>query len=447
MKEYIPLVVKRKAKPFQVDLINDVLSHKMTFILGSRQIGKSWTLAVIALTLASGIRLKDGTAIKAHDVLIVSKSLMTAKNIIAMINKHLSAAERVEGKRLRDPIRGGIQEVVLANGVTIKAMPGTARTLQGFTGSVIVDEVSANDSDPEEMLAQSLALTSSHDHYRLIFASNADIEGSFTHKFLFDTDFSWRSRRHGWSIKDIRLADVYPDGLPDRYLQLKRTMSEKQWKRWYENQFLGAGLGILDPAQFSVRPPEDRGSLIIGVDPGFSATGNPTGVVVLRVGQQLSVLESHHWQGVPMETQHARIKALRQRYRGATLYIDQGVQGAYLADLCARDGATERVSVTQTARETAWHTLENLMTSDQINWDSPNSPVVQDLLHVVWDDRGRLHLPEYPHADGTPGRIHCDAADALLLTMGAVAKKIGRAPGVATPIHYAAPKGMTLGAR
>lgn len=435
--EYLKIVIPQKAKPFQREFFRDALENRYCAVLGSRQIGKSWVLGLIALTLASGA---NGSP--AHDVLMVSKSQETAKELIKSVTKHVIAAEKVTGRVLRHSRLGGVQEVVLSNGYRVKALPGTARTLQGFTGSVIVDEVSANTSPPEELFAQALSCSSSRDYMKVILASNADVEGSWVHNFWHSSDPEWALRRDGWKLRNYTIHDVYTDGLPNRLVKIRATIGRRQWARFYQNQFLGSGLGILEASQFAYGDPPPSGRVYIGIDPGFSATGNPTGVVVVRVGEgRIGILESEWWQGVPLAEQEARIKALRLRYPQSKIYIDQGAQGWVLAQAIKPLGAVELVSVTQNGMETAWHTL--VANLPDIVWDRPQSPVVEDALSAVWDDRGRLLIPERSYPDGRPGKIHGDALMALLYIIGEAAKHKGGSPrGVSYTARRAGLPGM-----
>ena len=122
MKKYTELVMQHKARKYQKQWLYNSINEDFTFLLGARQIGKSWIIALIACVLAHGVKKSNGEVVAPQDILVMSKDQKSAKNIIKLIRQHLHAAEKIEGKRLIHPRLGGITDVVLLNGMTILSL-------------------------------------------------------------------------------------------------------------------------------------------------------------------------------------------------------------------------------------------------------------------------------------------------------------------------------------
>lgn len=150
----------------------------------------------------------------------------------------------------------------------------------------------------------------------------------------------------------------------------------------------------------------------MGVDPGFSETGNPTGICVVECeAGKVKVLFSDHWFGMPLEDQVSRIAAIRQSYGVSKIFVDQGGPGWHLAQ---RVPGAHKISVGRDAQERWFQSLVDLVEAQRITW--ADGPVVDDVCSILWDSKGRVLVPERP-VPGGRGKIHGDAAMALLYTM------------------------------
>jgi len=423
MKKYLDILSKNKIRGYQKNWLHLCLENDKVFLLGARQIGKSWIVALLACIIAHGYTKTDGTHCYPHDVKIISKDKQSAKNIIAMVNKHLKIAEQVEGKLILNKRRGGVDEAVLLNGTIIKAMPGVPTALQGFTGTVIVDEVSISRFNPEDLLDQALSVSNSKSYMKVILVSNADIQGSFVYNFFYSEEFEWRVRRKEFVLDQVDIYRAYDNQLTDSLVSVKNTMVEKSWKRFYENQFLGAGLGIIAKSEMtrfitSSKPDLKNGIVLMGVDPGFSDKGNPTGCVVALVTRDyVHVIHADLWHGKDINWQISEITRLAQLYRPNKIYIDQGVGGYVLYKELEKKGIgrIEGISATQSLQETSWHILESIISTCKIQIDvNCASIIIDDICSAIWDDKGRLHIPQRPFDDGRKGTIHGDSLLALL---------------------------------
>jgi hypothetical protein len=307
---------------------------------------------------------------------------------------------------------GGVGDVYLAGGGRIVAMPGTPRSLQGFSGSIIWDEVSANRWDMEEGFAQALSVTSGSGDFRLILASNADVSGSWVDRFWHDPD--WAVRRQGWRLRITTILDANPSGLPARLLARQKTMAPAMWSRYYMCQFPGHGAGVIPRSLLSIpaKLSQGRGQVLLGIDPGFSESGNPTGICIIELDNgSVKVLHSDHWFGVSLETQILQIEALRKKYAISKIYVDQGGPGWHLAQKIS--GAI-KISVGRDAQERWFQSLVDLVEGNRISFTE--GPVIDDVCSIIWDANGRVIVPQRP-VPGGKGRIHGDAAMALLYLM------------------------------
>jgi phage FluMu gp28-like protein len=83
--------------------------------------------------------------------------------------------ERRTGVRIMDSKLGSLSRIALINGRYIAAFSSNPDGVQGMTGHCIVDEWSKGDVDPEELLAQAASITASNPGFKVMLASNADM--------------------------------------------------------------------------------------------------------------------------------------------------------------------------------------------------------------------------------------------------------------------------------
>lgn len=367
--DYISLFIKFQSKPWQYTIYREIMESNLYALIGSRQQGKSLLISLVAISLALGYEKEDGTIVPPSDVLIVSKDRNTAINLISMVRKHLVAAEQITGKRAYKTDIGGKGDVYLTNESRIVSMPGTPRSLQGFTGNVIVDELSANRWSIDEMMGQAMSVTSSRSYFKLVVVTNADVEGSYTHLFFESQEDSWVQLRSNWVMRSVNIYDAYPDGLPARLELRRKAMSQAMWQRFYLNKFIGSGAGLIEREQFLVSKSLPTGKLryVIAVDPGFSDKGNPTGVCVLGFTEgKYWVVYGNLWFNKTIDQQEKYIKELISIYRPEKLYIDAGAQGYHLYKKFENYNICEKIAVSNKFIEKNFNTLTNLLEEKKI---------------------------------------------------------------------------------
>jgi hypothetical protein len=462
IQQYMSVVNSSQLRSYQKDWLSSSLANKNTAVLGARQIGKSTFIALAAITWGCGY-VWEGVNYHASDTFIASKDLKTAKNIIAMVNKHLETIETLYGIRIRNSKLGGVNEVYLWNGRRIVSMPGTPNSLQGFTGNVIIDELSANNADPQEILAQAMSISSSNSKFKVVVCSNADIEGSFVHDFFYGDSQEATNRRSMWSCYNTNIYEAYDMTLPFHIQDIKDTISSNLWKRFYENEFLGSGSGLLTlpyltsfvdtsykaPAR-SVRP-----YVIMGVDPGFSDNGNPTGIVVASINEgHVTVIHEELMFSPTVESLIDNLSNLRTLHGVNKTYIDQGSVGYHVVVKAKQLwGATvEGVSCSDKGQVTWFNMLVNLLQDKKVTFTN-NKFLIQDLSCISLSGT-KLIVPERPlsiyktvepYMIPTTGKykIHADAGMAFLILMDEIVRTLTQT-GNRTKVTSYGPKASSI---
>jgi hypothetical protein len=394
--------------PHQREHLGLILRNRYSFRLGCRQqAGKSFTLAAAAVALASG-----HSGDPAHDVVILSKDDRTAGNLIREAAKHLSALDGYEPTT--DPKLGSLQRLALRNGRFIQSFPGRPGALQGFTGSVLIDELSQIEAGVQDTLEQALSVSSRHRWFRVAMASNADFDGSDVHKITLS------AARRGIAYMSTTIHDVYPDGLPAEIAAICEAMGGVDtlgWRRFFLNRFVARSDGLIAAVllQRAASAPEVHvGSVVMAIDPGLSK--HVTGFAVARIGDgRLHVLDSGHLTSID-DALIDEIEAIGGMHGAGKYVIDPGSVGYSVArDLRQRVGAVTGRSAGQPAQDRWSSAALRMLASGRMRIDPSQRDLIEDLA-ALQDQEGHLHAPIRPH--DAPGRsIHCDAALALLSLM------------------------------
>jgi hypothetical protein len=395
--------------PHQREHFDAILRNRYSFRVGCRQTaGKSFTLASAALTLATGFGGEP-----AHDVTILSKDDRTAGNLIREVARHVRAAEK--WGPLADPKLGSLQRIALRNGQYIQSFPGRPDALQGFTGSVLVDEASQIEAGWEGILDQALSVSSRQPYFRVAVATNADYAGSAIDRFLRSEEAA--RRRAQWAVINTTIHDVYPEGLPPDIAAIRETISPNGWRRFFLNEFVRRSDGLLshhllDAAADSA--PVHVGVRVLGIDPGVAR--HATGFVVARIGVGRVEVEDGGHVICPPEQLVEQLVALATQHAVDRIVIDPGTAGYMIAvELAQRIGGVVHRSAGQDAQDRWVETLQFLLARRAIRIPARLRDVIED-LESLEDLKGHVHAPERP-AEEVGRVIHCDAALALLSLM------------------------------
>lgn len=392
-------------RPYQTPIYRDVLTRPLSCVVGARQIGKSFALGAAAVVLAAyGV---DGPA---HDVLIISAREETAAHLIRSVRRHLRALDVVH-RKVADSRYPSLDRIVLSNGRYIQAHPGP-EALQGFTGSVIADEWSllCERHDPEEILAQMLSVASSADHYRIAIASNADYAGTWLDAMVSGSD----ARSAEFAPRLITIHDAYPDGLPAHLERVRRTITPREWAKFFECRFLPRAEGmafqradIARSAEAFVRP--ERMVRVLSIDPGF--TRDATGWVLADVGDgRVDVIDAGHDYGA----EAAVVAMVRHglNYGGVRrVYLDPGGPGFQLHRDLANEGVPlVAAGFNDRVRDEHIRRLERMVANGRLR---VTARALVDDLECIERAKDGFSLP-YRSAPVSGRRIHCDAAAALI---------------------------------
>jgi len=431
----------------QREILDAVLSHRLTSILGARQVvGKTAVTSYAAICLALGVEWK-GQRIPAHDVHVVSRSERTSQDFVHRIGRILDAFQvgvgrhRAKRDSLRDQELGSMSRIALANGRRIFAHSGNPDSIQGFPGSVIVDEIGANRNDPEEILAQALSVTATSPDWRCLLIGNSSTRGDWWHKWWESRDGAFAERRAGWAMVKHDVHDVFGEILPAHLVEIRESMSDRDWRRWFLCEFVDAFNRAvsdedLEIAAMGTARTEIGAPIVLGIDPGLNR--NPTGAILARVGGfALDVLSAEYWFGPTSPSsdsmrswtgaQLERIDQLVRVHRPSKIVCDHSNLASALGDaLKSRyGGMVELVATTHDTRQRRWGALSSLLADGRISIPAggAGADLRSDLTRLEIDDAqrfgklnefGRLVLPSITSPSGTHV-LHCDIADALML--------------------------------
>ena len=408
-----------KLRPFQQQWIRSIVSNRQTFILGARQIGKSTSVAVAAIFIAAGW---TGTA---QDVLILSKDLRASQQMIRSIKRELRNTESITGEQIKDPRLGSESRIALVNGCYIQAFPGNPDSLQGFTGTVIIDELEANASNgtnTEEIFSQAMFVSSANPNFRIVIVTNAGATNGFTDKLLYSDEPRWQSRRSAFAITNTNVYDAYPNGLPKHIQAMKDQLGDLEWQRWYMNESVEGAeqliseLQLMECTRTGPHSMPRGGIRILSIDPGF--VNNPSGVVIVEYGNgKANIIHSDHWYKMPIPQQLQNITELIRQYSVSKIIIDQGTQGWGMAQ-----SLKEKYPTMTTTRNTNTNTrdregaaLQTLIRERRLHIPEHMIDLIEDLKLLYTDEKQHINLGLRRVSNGCD--VHGDAADALLYCM------------------------------
>ena len=418
-------------RPAQKELVYNILMNKNSFLLGSRQWGKSTAVAPLAIALAVGYE-DDNVSIQPNDVRILSKDLRQAQNMLRAIRKTLEIWREL-GVDLFHPRLGSESRIVLKTGRYIEAMPGNSNSIHGFSANIIVDELEASQADSEETFTQANIVASTNPSFRVAIITNSGAKGGFTDLMFHSEDRKWADRRRKFNPISRNVYDVFPDGLPEEIKEIREIMSEAAWDRWYLNMSATGDEQLLTDQEVescvNKQITVDGGEIIISLDVGMVA--DPSGLIVAQVGGgQCKVLHAEHLFAWTQEEQIAYVKHLMQEHHASKIIVDQGTVGFGVARTLTAMYPTMTISrsVTNNSRARDAATLQRLFREGNIS--IPNyDELKKDLISIGLDSKKKVILPRRPTSDkgtGIKHTIHADAADSLMMLLDFVTNTYAR---------------------
>jgi len=413
-------------KPYQRVWLDAILDGD-TFILGSRRLGKSFLTSYAAILLAAGYR-DERRHIEGGDVVIISKDLRTAGEMIREVERHTSAMNILQ--KITHDTRGSTTAIWLSNGRKISALPGLPKSARGLSGNVIIDEFAHNPSDPDELFAMGTTIPSSDASLRTIILSNADSQGSWTDNFINSDDPTWESRRTGFKIVQTNVDDAFPDGYPEHIQLQKARLPARVWDREYLCSFVSGEAALFDrEALDKGQPIKSRDwSVVIGYDPGF--TSDPAGWVVAKMSHDaVEVISSGLLWNLTEEQQREHIRDLVNSHEAAKILVDPGTVGFTLANNLQREhgGMVTKLSVNSNRYATWVRELQRLIWDGKLSINCPNrDELISQLMRIGQDAKGKVVVPRTKTRDGKV--CHQDGAVALLMLMSVAGSTGGRRP-------------------
>jgi len=411
-------------RPYQQEWLEAMLDGD-TFILGSRRIGKSFLTSYAAILLAAGFR-NSKVKIEGADVVIISKDLRTAAEMIREVERHTQAMNVIN--KITHDTRGSTTSIWLNNGKKIMALPGLPKSARGLSGNVIVDEFAYNDDSHEELFSMATTIPSSHKHLRTIILTNADDQGSWTDNFLHSAEPTWEKRRRGFRLMKTNIDDVYPDEYPEHIQLQKERLLPRIWSREYLCEFLTGqdSLFEIDGLHNDLPLMEADWSMVLAYDPGFAK--DPAGYVVCKMSQtEVEVVDSGLLWEQSEQEQRTFIEGLVKEHDIAKILIDPGTAGFTLAANLQRKfgGMVEKLSVNSN-RYASWvRELQRLIMDRKLSITCLNKQDLVDQLSKLGQDaRGKVIVPRTKTKNGK--QCHQDTAVALLMAMSVMGQMGGR---------------------
>jgi hypothetical protein len=409
-------------RPYQKEWYKALILNRNNLIVGPRQVGKDFVLQTWAPYEAHRVYDISPSA----GLLCLNKDQRISSNYLKG-TAHFARVCSKAGIFNFDPTSGRsgsvteLRWIVNEDRPFVKALPSQPSSVQGFTGSIIWNEVGANRNDPEEIWSQVVSASSAFDGLKLALVSNATARGSWLDHLLHDDDPQWVKKRQtfGSAITVASIYDIYPQGLPKRLEEIKASMTSAAWARWYECRFVDGGTGPL--AEYMRNHAQDVqvgnpvGRPILCIDPGV--TMDPTGVIAIQPHERGFAIVHHElWYQKPIPEQVDEIMSLYQTLRPRLLICDQGTQGyAIYNSLLQRLG--KDIVVSGNAGDASYHRqlqrLEDLTRSKTLHVPEEHSRVGDHLGEVLRDEHDKVWIPYVP--DGHRKRHHCDLAVAVMM--------------------------------
>lgn len=347
--------------PYQRAFLED--RSRFRAVLKSRQIGFSYALALDALLEAAGGR----------DAVIVSASQDQADLLIGYAQRH---AEKL-GVELLALSRS---ELVLDSGAKVVSRPANARTVQGFSGSLYMDEF-AWMQDARKMWEAAVPVIVAVKG-RLTVCSTPYDQGSLFHQLIEDPE----QRYPQFSRQRIPLSDAVAQGLPVDVEELRGLFDADAFRRlfecaWFDDAesyftFKEVQACVGDCLDLTADAP-----LYGGYDVG--RTTDASELMLVESGDAVAVRVRKTLKRAPFAEQKAVLESHLRAYRVKQLHIDATGMGANLAEDLQRahPGVVRPVWFTQALKEELAVNLKKLFEERKIV--IPNDPNLIAQIHGI----------------------------------------------------------------
>lgn len=240
--------IKKILLPYQQAWVND--KSQLKIWLASRQIGKSFSLAMEAVTEALETKCNN---------LILSSSERQSKEVMQKVYSHLRYL-KVRSDEIIKAGRETKEEVALPNGSRIISLPANPDTVRGFSGNVFLDEFAFHKDTREIWKAMYPATTRG---YKLRVASTPNGKSNMFY------DIWQRNDQFTKHMTDIYTAKA--QGLDVDIEKLREgTADPDAWAQEYECQFIDEATAYITYEMITAC--EDEGASI-DLPEGFEFAG------------------------------------------------------------------------------------------------------------------------------------------------------------------------------
>jgi phage FluMu gp28-like protein len=301
----------------------------------SRRIGGSYAAAIDAANMAAGMMwdAKRGSAVidSPCDVHVVSATFEQAKNLVAEVGRFCDAAGQFDSRFKANVLA---ESVTLANGCAIYALPCRAQSLRGYTGAVVLDEVTFYQNLEEVWGAAKIVAGQNLRNprgYSVSLITTPWADGSLAHRLMTSPDLPFQ-----------RLAvDIYQAKKAGFPIDLEATRQEvaieEIWLVEYCCQWLKGGSSFFSPellarACCEELPPEvAKLPSYYGIDIG--RTHDLTAIVeTKRLGDQVWIVSLEALRNMPIPEQIARLSRVMRGHDFVSSFVDRGLMGVAVLD-------------------------------------------------------------------------------------------------------------------
>lgn len=362
-------------------------------VLKARQIGFSYVLALDALLEAAGGR----------DAVIVSASQDQADLLIGYAQRH---ADRLG----LEPLALSRSELVLDNGARIVSRPANVRTVQGFSGSLYLDEF-AWMQDARKMWEAAVPVIVAVKG-RLTVCSTPYDQGSLFYQLIEDPD-----RRYSqFSRVRITLSEAVAQGLPVDEAELRGLFDADAYARLFDNAWFDDAESYFTFQEVQACTGDclnvtTDAPLYGGYDVG--RTTDASELMLIEAGDAVKVRLRKTLKRAPFAEQKAVLESHVRAYRVKQLHIDATGMGANLAEDLQRSypGIVRPVWFTQALKEELAVNLKKLFEERKIV--IPNDPNLIAQIHGI---KRKAKAQGFSYDSGRNKEIgHADAFWALAL--------------------------------
>lgn len=347
--------------PYQRAFLED--HGRFRAVLKSRQIGFSYVLALDALLEAASGR----------DAVIVSASQDQADLLIGYAQRH---AEKLG----LEPLALSRSELVLDNGAKVVSRPANIRTVQGFSGSLYLDEFAWMPDARKMWEAAVPAIVAVKG--RLTVCSTPYDQGSLFYQLIEDPEHRYPQ----FSRIRITLSEAVAQGLPVDEEELRGLFDTDAYQRLFQNAWFddAESYFTFQEVQSCIGDCLDITTdafLYGGYDVG--RTTDASELILVEGGEAVAVRVRKILKRTPFAEQKAVLESHLRAYRIKQLHIDATGMGANLAEDLQRGhpGVVRPVWFTQALKEELAVNLKKLFEDRKIV--IPNDPNLIAQIHGI----------------------------------------------------------------